>query len=284
MLAVPLENAGFGSSLAAGDFNCDGYTDLAIGAPWDDVALLSFGGSTVIENAGTVTVLFGSSGGLSTSNNVLLYHEPWTLNGVGLDIDHHDLFGLQLAAGNFNGDQDGGNSCSDLAIAVPNANIDPPTGGGPFENAGAVYVLYGAGGGLGSSKRNEVWHQNISGMQGALADDDYFGVRLRVADSDMDGYSDLWFYVPGDESFGTIYGSSSGLTSSGNGLWASQTPHPGFPLTYCTNASDGTKRCWCHPNWTLGAGCGFFELLCDAYGMDYEDAGGGLMSCRSHFP
>ena len=47
----------FGSALAAGDFDSDGFADLAAGAPFEAV------GSA--EGAGAVSVLYGSAGGLT---------------------------------------------------------------------------------------------------------------------------------------------------------------------------------------------------------------------------
>jgi len=46
----------FGAALASGDFNGNGYDDLAIGVPYEDVDSAT--------DAGTVTVLYGSSSGL----------------------------------------------------------------------------------------------------------------------------------------------------------------------------------------------------------------------------
>ena len=46
----------FGASLAAQDFNADGYDDLAIGVPGEDL------GS--ITDSGAVQILYGSSSGL----------------------------------------------------------------------------------------------------------------------------------------------------------------------------------------------------------------------------
>src|SRR6266496_1013289 len=47
----------FGSFVATGDFDGDGFTDLAIGAPFEDVG--------AVANAGAVTVLYGSPLGLT---------------------------------------------------------------------------------------------------------------------------------------------------------------------------------------------------------------------------
>ena len=48
----------FGAALAIGDFNRDGRADLAVGAPSDSVPS--------VYGAGTVTVVYGAAGGLST--------------------------------------------------------------------------------------------------------------------------------------------------------------------------------------------------------------------------
>jgi hypothetical protein len=49
----------FGSALATGDFNRDGFSDLAIGAPKIDLGTIS--------DAGTVSVIYGSGQGLHAS-------------------------------------------------------------------------------------------------------------------------------------------------------------------------------------------------------------------------
>ena len=50
---------GFGSTLATGDFNKDGFSDLAIGVPKEDISTIS--------DPGAVNVIYGSSGGLSAT-------------------------------------------------------------------------------------------------------------------------------------------------------------------------------------------------------------------------
>src|SRR5206468_7203763 len=49
----------FGASLAAGDFNGDGFDDLAVGVLFEDI------GSII--DAGAVNVIYGSSSGLSAT-------------------------------------------------------------------------------------------------------------------------------------------------------------------------------------------------------------------------
>src|SRR5207247_449249 len=79
----------FGSALAAGDFNGDGYTDLAIGVPGESV--------NGRPGAGAVNVLYGSRYGLTAAGNQI-----WTEESLGLDASEKgDHFGASLAVGDF---------------------------------------------------------------------------------------------------------------------------------------------------------------------------------------
>jgi hypothetical protein len=85
--------AAWGSVMAAGDFDCDGYTDLAVGDPAAET------------NKGKVYIYLGSKNGLSV-NPVKL------LNGTVAG----GRFGARLAMlTNFDGDADG---CNDLAVTA----------------------------------------------------------------------------------------------------------------------------------------------------------------------
>src|SRR5207249_504372 len=94
----------FGAALAAGDFNGDGFSDLAVGAPGEDF------GSVI--NVGIVHVLYGTSSvaaGLSLNRN-----QFFLASTLGETDEGGAQFGKTLAAGDFNGD-----GKADLAIGVP---------------------------------------------------------------------------------------------------------------------------------------------------------------------
>lgn len=100
---------GTSNGVARGDFNGDGFADLAVGSPGEDLG--------TIQDAGTVTVIYGSANGLSGTSPVA--SQLWHQNQAGIEeaADANDRFGSALAAGDFNGD-----GFSDLAIAVPGDN------------------------------------------------------------------------------------------------------------------------------------------------------------------
>jgi hypothetical protein len=109
----------FGFAVAKGDFNADGFTDLAVGAPKEGV------GTAVL--AGAVNVFYGSVDGLPATSQVRLQGNP----------EDSDQFGFALDAGLFNDDD-----VMDLAVGAPGETV----GGRP--GAGAVSVFYGSAGGL----------------------------------------------------------------------------------------------------------------------------------------
>jgi hypothetical protein len=115
----------FGTALATGDFNDDGFADLAIGVPHENVEK--------INNAGVMHILFGSSTGLYSyfSPDSQLGNQEDT-NGVDTALERYDNFGAALAAGDFNND-----GVDDLAVGVPGEDL------GGILDAGAVNVLKG---------------------------------------------------------------------------------------------------------------------------------------------
>ena len=79
---------GFATALATGDYDNDTFADLAAGAPFEDV------GSTA--DAGAVSVLPGSSAGLTTVSGQLFTQDT---PGVPGTVQELDFFGFTLATG-----------------------------------------------------------------------------------------------------------------------------------------------------------------------------------------
>ncbi len=106
----------FGSSIDRGDFNCDGRTDLVIGAP-----LFAVGGSSL---AGKVWVFYadGSANFYDPS--------PFEIEGA---ISSGRLGSTVTGVGNTNGDTDAGYDCEDLVIASTNVNNGATTAAGRFD-------------------------------------------------------------------------------------------------------------------------------------------------------
>lgn len=200
----------FSQSLASGDFDGDGFDDLAIGVPNDNIDM--------VDDSGSVNILYGSSQGLTASGDQL-WHQG--VSGVMSDIGTDEHFGFALVAGDFNGD-----GRDDLAIGIFGEDPDGVT------DAGAVAVLYGSNGGLKASG-DQLWHQNSGGIKESAQPGDQFGVALRAGDFDDDGRDDLAIGAPSDDRSGhddagavhILYGRGSGLSASGNQLFDQDRPH-----------------------------------------------------------
>ena len=181
------------------DFNGDGYVDLAIGVPAENV------GRRV--DAGVVHEIRGSRAGPTTVGD-RVWHQ--NRRGVRDRAERGDRFGAALASGDF--DSDG---YADLAIGVPGESLRG-------RRAGAVQVLYGSRTGLGPAG-DQLWHQNRAGIPGSNQSGDGFGAALAAGDFDADGFADLAIGVPGEDAGGTrdagrvvvLSGSARGLTGSG---------------------------------------------------------------------
>jgi hypothetical protein len=194
------KNDRFGEALASGDFNADGYADLAIGIPWEGI------GS--IRKAGAVQVLYGSPVGLTASGDQVWHQGK---SGVPGSNSRHDRFGKAVAVGDFDGD-----GYPDLAVGVPGEDW------GSINSAGRVVILRGSAGGL-TSAGAQSWSEGSAGIASAPAESEYFGERLAAGDVNGDGRDDLAVGVR-DESRGQsmysavhlLLGGSRGLRASGS--------------------------------------------------------------------
>lgn len=167
----------FGAVLTAGDFDGDGYDDLAIGVPNENIGEL--------QDAGAVHILYGSSDGLTSSRSRFV-----TMNQVTGEVnERYGFFGAALAAGDLDGE-----TGDELAIGIPGSDV----GGAP--DAGQVAVLRSA--------------RQTSPLPSLLAyrqlphessDDvgpeawDMFGSSLAIGDFDGVGPGELAVGAPGED-------------------------------------------------------------------------------------
>jgi hypothetical protein len=181
----------FGFALATGDFDDDGFADLAAGAPLENAA-------TAVD-AGAVSVLYGSASGLDGSGSQQFIQTA--------AVEAGDRFGFALASGDFNN-----NGFADLAVGAPLENA------GTAVDAGAVSVLYGSASGLTTSGG-----QLFTQVAGTVEAGDRFGFAVAAGDFNNNGLADLAAGAPLEDvgatvdagAFSEIPGSASGLTTSG---------------------------------------------------------------------
>jgi hypothetical protein len=112
---------GMGSGLSIGDTNGDGYLDVATGLPGED-----FDG---ITDAGTVLVLRGSAGGLTTTGIKSFSQKT---SGVPGTAEKADRFGEETALVDANGDKKDGLVVGDPAENAGNGSawVFPATSSG----------------------------------------------------------------------------------------------------------------------------------------------------------
>jgi hypothetical protein len=172
---VRVAGAKFGAAAAVGDFNHDGFGDVAVGAPSDQVGGVA---------AGAVYVFSGSAGGVSVGSRL-------TQTNVSTGNEAGDRFGAALAAGDFNKD-----GFADLAVGIPGEAVGSAT------KAGAIAVFAGKAGGLSTG----TWLDQTTGGGSSEASDG-FGTALAAGDLNGDGFGDLAIGTPGEApAGGTVHG------------------------------------------------------------------------------
>ena len=161
----PSSGDGFGSALAAGDFNGDGA---------DDLAIYHAGPSS----EGRVTVYSGVLGvGLDLDGAIVLEQEGASIPEAG------DRFGSVLDVADFDGD-----GTDDLIVGTPDEHW------GSIPDSGVAQVFFGDPGGLGSGPLQ--WFTPITFGFSAEANGE-FGAAFAAGDFDCDGDADLAIGAPG---------------------------------------------------------------------------------------
>lgn len=197
----------FGAALAAGDFDGDGFDELAVGSP---NATVTYNGADV-ATAGAVTVW-----------KYIPTCTCWDLDETISQADTTsfaspeagDAFGSVLVAGDFNGD-----GRDDLAVGTPAEAI------GATSAAGVVQVFYGSDSMLAKSGSLGI-RAGTGGVSGTAGSGDLMGIALAVGDFDGDAFPDLAIGAPGRAVGGIsaagqvhiLRGTAGGLTTVGQQL------------------------------------------------------------------
>ena len=198
----------FGAALTTADFNGDGYADLAVGSPGEDIG--------AVVDAGLVHVFSGRRSGITVTGDVVLHQNVPGVNG---GPESGDAFGSSLAGGPFDAD-----GYDELAVGVANESVNGHAG------AGLVQVFRGSSGGI-TTEGDRIIHQGVTGIQGGVEPGDAFGYALASGDVDGDGFHDLAIGIPLEDVAGAqdagaaavIYGSATGLSSRDH-LWHQNRP------------------------------------------------------------
>jgi hypothetical protein len=180
----------FGSAIASADVNCDGYSDLIVGA-----REVEAGGDPNIAD-GEAYIYFGSATGIQDSASPDVTITPAVPDGV--------LGWSMTGLGNFTGHT---NNCEDFAIGAHYRNNgDPPsacTWGGC--NSGAVFIFKGKtnwNASIADTDADAIVFYNATGRHGWEA----FGYDVAVAgDFDNDGRPDMAVSAMLDENRGAVY-------------------------------------------------------------------------------
>jgi hypothetical protein len=178
--------------VAKGDFNGDGFGDLAVGVPFED--------EDNVGSVGAVNIIYGSATGLTSTGDQYLTEVTF-----GYPYTFDDRFGAALASGDFNGDD-----FSDLAIGMPGRRAFGE------EDHGVVLLIDGSANGLvASTARTLRLLEDFGGAAGAA---------LAWGDFNADGFGDLAIGMP-EADFGftntdagevqVFYGSANSLTAAG---------------------------------------------------------------------
>ncbi len=206
---APAGRTSYGASLAAGDLDRDGFTDLVVGAPDADPFPIEDGGS------GTITLLFGGPGGLKRDGARTIrrlravdadFGRRVALGDVNHD-GHQDLVEAADGRSHFcRGTRTGPRRCSAMGGGATALAVADMTGDGrgevvhgfaPDGSTGVLRIFRGTA--RGPAREPITITQDDPHLPGHVQAGDRFGAALGAADLDRDGYADVLVGSPGED-------------------------------------------------------------------------------------
>jgi hypothetical protein len=220
----------FGYALAAGDFNGDGYTDLAVGEPIASNGQSFEGRVWVFLNS--ASGLPGTSGAATTANAVWSFESDMA-SGYATDRN-------TLVAANVNGD-----AYDDLIIGVRGQTNGQ-------SNEGRVYAFYGSASGFNDADADTIAHPSDANWaaESDVANAQFGAAVANAGRINGDAYDDIVVgapgYTNGQSNEGAIFlfrGSATGLRAptAGDGIVRAKTENDGMVESNSTNAALGYR-------------------------------------------
>ena len=214
----------FGNAMASGDFNCDGFADLAVGTPDESVTIQG----ELLGEVGAINIFYGSANGFPDNGQGSTF--IWQGSGQGAFfsdfIEAGDRFGWSMASGNFDGDSDNGIACDDLAVGTPFEDFGNDN---QISNGGVVDIFFGHPTDGITGENRQRMSQNTAGAEGSTEANDQFGLSLAAGRFRTgSAFDDLAVGVPGEDIDGlnnaggvqVFYGSVGGITTGSDEIWS----------------------------------------------------------------
>ena len=170
----------FGAAVTLGDFNGDGFDDLAISAPEED--------HHGLINAGRVHIVMGAASGPTADGEEMIDQES---PGVSSAAELGGRFGFSLTAGEVTGD-----NYDELLIGMPHLDREV-SNAVTYANTGGAFLLKGSASGI-STFYGDFLKQGSHGIDGEGNAGDHFGWAMSLADLNNDGYGDAIIGVPNE--------------------------------------------------------------------------------------
>jgi hypothetical protein len=189
-------SSSYGYDVEAGDINGDGFDDLVVGAPNDDLANSNNSGD------GSVYIYYGSSTGLSTTADQIINQPNNTSNsGFGTGVHIADL---------------DGDNYPELLVG---SSYDDTTAG----NVGGVWIFTGTVSGFYSKSSGTLIRLSTT----LDTSQDYCGMGVWTHDYNSDGKLDIYMGCPLNDNAGTDWGSVSIFHGTGvQGTWVANATTP----------------------------------------------------------